>query len=73
MLAPHRARSPFVRQRTATIRALRGLMGEYGIIAAKGVRQRAVLSERLAMANVAVDRAGSAAVAQGGTNSDQCS
>lgn len=54
VLALHRARSLFVRQRTATINALRGLLGEYGIIAGKGVRQLAVLSERLATAGKSV-------------------
>jgi transposase len=54
VLALHRTRSLLVRQRTATINALRGLLGEYGIVAGKGVRQLAVLSERLATAGEAV-------------------
>jgi transposase len=36
ILALHRVRSLLVRQRTATINALRGLFGEYGVIAEKG-------------------------------------
>jgi transposase len=51
ILALHRARSLLVRQRTATINALRGLLGEYGLIAGKGVRQLSMLSERLSNAD----------------------
>ncbi|MDF2640382.1 MAG: family transposase [Novosphingobium lindaniclasticum] len=54
VLALHRARSLLVRQRTATINALRGLLGEYGIVAGKGVRQLVMLRERLATAGNAV-------------------
>lgn len=54
ILALHRVRSLLVRQRTATINALRGLLGEYGIVAGKGVRQLATLSERLASAGETV-------------------
>ncbi|MFC4594530.1 IS110 family transposase [Sphingobium tyrosinilyticum] len=54
ILALHRVRSLLVRQRTATINALRGLLGEYGIIAGKGVRQLATLSERLVSADETV-------------------
>jgi transposase len=51
ILALHRARSLLVRQRTATINALRGLLGEYGLIAGEGVRQLSMLSERLSNAD----------------------
>jgi transposase len=51
ILALHRVRSMLVRQRTATINALRGLLGEYGLIAGKGVRQLATLSQRLSTAD----------------------
>lgn len=54
ILALHRVRSLLVRQRTATINALRGLLGEYGLIAGKGVRQLAILSERLTAADESV-------------------
>lgn len=54
VLALHRVRSLLVRQRTATINALRGLLGEYGLIAGKGVRQLATLSERLATSDKTV-------------------
>ena len=54
VLALHRVRSLLVRQRTATINALRGLLGEYGLIAGKGVRQLAILSERLATSDKTV-------------------
>ena len=37
MLMVHRARDLLVRQRTAAVNALRGHLGEFGIIAAKGV------------------------------------
>jgi transposase len=37
MLTVHRARDLLVRQRTAAVNALRGHLGEFGIIAAKGV------------------------------------
>lgn len=54
ILALHRVRSLLVRQRTATINALRGLLGEYGVIAGKGVRQLATLNERLSKADESV-------------------
>jgi transposase len=37
VFALHRVRSLLVRQRTATINAIRGLLGEYGLVAAKGL------------------------------------
>lgn len=49
VLALHRARSLLVRQRTATINAIRGLLGEYGLVAAKGPARLDDLRRRLAM------------------------
>ena len=46
VLVQHRVREMLVRQRTAQINALRGLLSEFGLVAAKGVEGRAVL-ERL--------------------------
>ncbi len=37
LLALHRARSLLVRQRTATINSVRGLLGEFGLVGPKGV------------------------------------
>jgi transposase len=54
ILALHRVRSLTVRQRTAAINALRGLMGEFGLVAGKGIRQLGQLSERLAQADETV-------------------
>jgi transposase len=39
LLALHRARSLLVKQRTATINSVRGLLGEFGRVAAKGIRR----------------------------------
>ena len=39
LLAPHRARLLLVRQRTATINSVRGLLDEFGLVAAKGIRR----------------------------------
>ena len=39
LLALHRARSLLVRQRTATIDSVRGLLGEFGLVAPKGFRR----------------------------------
>lgn len=39
VLSLHRARSLLVRQRTATSNAIRGLLGEFGIVAGKGLRR----------------------------------
>jgi transposase len=50
VLALHRTRSLLVRQRTATINAIRGLRGEFGLVAAKGTARLDELRRRLAMA-----------------------
>ena len=50
VLALHRTRSLLVRQRTATINAIRGLLGEFGLVAAKGPARLDELRRRLAMA-----------------------
>lgn len=50
VLALHRARSLLVRQRTATINAIRGLLGEFGLVAAKGTARLDELRRRLALA-----------------------
>ena len=47
VLALHRVRSLLVRQRTATINAARGLLGEFGLVAAKGVARLDELRRRL--------------------------
>jgi transposase len=39
LLTPHRVRSLLVRHRTATVNAARGLLSEFGIVAAKGIRR----------------------------------
>jgi transposase len=49
VLALHRVRSLLVRQRTTTINAIRGLLGEYGLVAAKGAARLDDLRRRLAM------------------------
>ena len=50
VLALHRARSLLVRQRTATINAIRGLLSEFGLVAAKGPARLDELRRGLAMA-----------------------
>ena len=40
ILALHRVRALLVRQRTSAINAMRGLLSEFGIVAAKGIRRR---------------------------------
>jgi transposase len=50
VLALHRVRSLLVRQRTATINAIRGLLGEFGLVAAKGTARLDELRRRLSMA-----------------------
>jgi len=50
ILALHRVRSLLVRQRTATINAIRGLLGEFGLVAAKGTARLDELRRRLSMA-----------------------
>jgi len=47
VLALHRVRSLLVRQRTATINAARGLLAEFGLVAAKGLRRAADLRDRM--------------------------
>lgn len=47
VLALHRVRSLLVRQRTATINAARGLLGEFGLVAAKGAARVDELRRRL--------------------------
>lgn len=47
VLALHRARSILVRQRTATVNAIRGLLGEFGIVAAKGISRLDDLRRRV--------------------------
>jgi transposase len=47
ILALHRVRSLLVRQRTASINAARGLLGEFGVIAAKGTCRVVELHERV--------------------------
>lgn len=49
VLALHRTRSLLVRQRTATINAIRGLLGEFGLVAAKGTARLEELRRRLAL------------------------
>src|ERR1700741_3343504 len=50
VLALHRVRSLLVRQRTATINAIRGLLSEFGLVAAKGPARLDELRRRLASA-----------------------
>ena len=50
VLALHRVRSLLVRQRTATINAIRGLLGEFGLVAAKGTARLDELRRRLSAA-----------------------
>ena len=47
VLALHRVRSLVVRQRTATINAIRGLLGEFGLVTAKGTARLDELRRRL--------------------------
>ena len=39
ILALHRVRSLLVRQRTAAVNAARGLLGEFGLVAGKGIQE----------------------------------
>ena len=48
VLALHRARALLVRQRTQLANAIRGLLGEFGIIAPNGIRRLTELRERAA-------------------------
>jgi transposase len=47
VLSLHRVRSLFVRQRTAAINTVRGLLTEFGIVAGKGIQRVAELSQRM--------------------------
>ena len=47
VLSLHRVRSAFVRQRTAAINTVRGLLTEFGIVAAKGIQRVAELRQRM--------------------------
>jgi transposase len=47
VLALHRVRDLLVRQRTATINALRGLLAEFGVVAAKGIQRISDLNEKM--------------------------
>jgi transposase len=47
VLSLHRVRSLFVRQRTAAINTVRGLLTEFGIVAGKGIRRVAELRQRM--------------------------
>ena len=54
VLALHRARSLLVRQRTQLANAIRGLLGEFGIVVPKGIRRLSELRQRAA--GTAADR-----------------
>jgi transposase len=47
VLSLHRVRSLFVRQRTAAINTVRGLLTEFGIVAGKGIRRVGELRQRM--------------------------
>lgn len=47
VLSLHRVRSLFVRQRTAAINTVRGLLTEFGIVAGKGIQRVAELRHRM--------------------------
>jgi transposase len=47
ILALHRVRALLVRQRTSAVNAMRGLLSEFGIVAAKGIRRVEELRQRL--------------------------
>jgi transposase len=47
VLSLHRVRSLFVRQRTATINTVRGLLTEFGVVAGKGIQRVAELRQRM--------------------------
>jgi transposase len=51
LLTLHRVRSLLVRQRTATVNAGRGLLGEFGIVAAKGICRVGALRRDMEAAN----------------------
>jgi hypothetical protein len=50
-LALHRVRALLVQQRTSAVTALRGLLSEFGILAAKGIRRVEELRERMRAAS----------------------
>ncbi len=54
VLALHRVRSLLVRQRTATINALRGLLTEFGVVAGKGTQRIGDLNERMGKLSIEV-------------------
>jgi transposase len=47
VLSLHRVRSLFVRQRTAAINTVRGLLTEFGIVAGKGIQRVAERRQRM--------------------------
>lgn len=47
ILALHRVRALLVRQRTSAVNAMRGLLSEFGIVAARGIRRIEELRERM--------------------------
>ena len=47
ILALHRVRALLVRQRTAAVNAARGLLGEFGVVAGKGIRRVDKLRRRM--------------------------
>jgi transposase len=47
ILALHRVRALLVRQRTSAVNAMRGLLSEFGIVAAKGIRRVEELRQRM--------------------------
>jgi transposase len=47
ILALHRVRALLVRQRTAAVNATRGLLSEFGVVAAKGIRRVEELRQRM--------------------------
>ena len=47
ILALHRVRALLVRQRTAAVNAARGLLGEFGVVAGKGIRRVDELRRRM--------------------------
>ena len=50
ILALHRVRALLVRQRTSSVNAVRGLLSEFGIVAAKGIRRIDELRQRMGRA-----------------------
>jgi transposase len=47
ILALHRVRALLVRQRTSAVNAMRGLLSEFGVVAAKGIRRVEELRQRM--------------------------